>query len=47
MLEFILGLFVGGIVGFAVCAICSMAGSDEHAESQYDIEPGDSDARSE
>ncbi len=34
MLQFILGTLVGGIVGFAVCTICSMAGTDDRTDAQ-------------
>lgn len=44
MLQFILGVFVGGLVGFSVCAVCSMAGSKERTESRYAQEKEDSDA---
>ncbi len=46
MLQFILGLIVGGIVGFGVCAICSMAGTDDRIETPLSKETGDSDATS-
>ncbi len=46
MLQFILGALVGGFVGFAVCAICNMAGTDDRTEAPKVKEPGDSDATS-
>ncbi len=46
MLQFILGLIVGGIFGFGICAICSMAGTDDRTEAPKVKEPGDSDATS-
>ena len=46
MLQFILGTVVGGIVGFAVCAICSMVGTDDRKEPPKVKETGDSDATS-
>lgn len=46
MLQFILGLIVGGIVVFGVCAICSMAGIDDRTETANDKKIGDSDATS-
>lgn len=44
MLKFILGALVGGIVGFAACAICSMAGFYDDTETPK--KSGDSDATS-
>lgn len=41
MLPFIIGLIAGGILGFAVCAICSMAGSDDHTQATKDTEDSD------
>ena len=32
MLNFILGVLVGGLVGFVVCAICTATGSNESTE---------------
>lgn len=46
MLQFILGLIVGGIFGFGICAICSMAGTDDRTETPKAKETGDSDATS-
>ena len=46
MLQFIIGLIVGGIFGFGVCAICSMAGTDDRIETPKVKETGDSDAPS-
>ena len=46
MLQFILGLIIGGAFGFAVCAICSMAGADERTEAPRNKEKGDNDATS-
>lgn len=46
MLQFILGTLVGGIVGFAGCAICSAAGTDDRIETPKVKETGDSDATS-
>ena len=46
MLQFISGLIVGTIFGFGVCAICSMAGTDDHIETPKVKETGDSDATS-
>lgn len=46
MLQFIFGTVVGGIVGFAVCAICSMADTDDRTEAPKIKETGDSDDRS-
>lgn len=44
MLKFIIGVFVGAIIGFAICAICSMAGTDGRTEEQCAKDLGDSDA---
>ena len=41
MIQFILGVLVGGVVGFAVCAICSIAGTDDRAKAACDKETGD------
>jgi len=46
MLQFIIGVFVGAIIGFAICAICSMAGTDDRTDEQCTKNLGDSDARS-
>jgi len=46
MLQFILGAWVGGIVGFAVCALCSMARADDRTDEQRTKDSGDSDAAS-
>ena len=45
MLQFILGLLIGCIIGFAVCAIFSMASSSEVTEDPCQKETGDSDDR--
>ena len=44
MLQFILGVIVGGFVSFFVFAICSMAGTDSRTDSQYEKRIGDKDA---
>ena len=44
MLQFILGVIVGGFVSFLVFAICSMAGTDSRTESQCEKRIGDKDA---
>ena len=46
MLKFILGAMVGSIVGFVVCAICSVAGTDNRIDAASVKEIGDSDASS-
>ncbi|MBR4117066.1 MAG: hypothetical protein IKK65_03205 [Clostridia bacterium] len=46
MLQFILGTVVGGIVGFAVCAICSMVGTDDRTDTQCTKKTGEENARS-
>ena len=33
MLLFVLGMIVGGVIGFGICAICSAAGTDNREES--------------
>ncbi len=33
MLQFILGLIIGGIVGFVVCAIFSMAATEDRTKT--------------
>ena len=45
MLKFIIGVFVGAIIGFAICAIFSMAGTDDRTDAQCTKNLGDSDAR--
>ena len=47
MLQFIIGVFVGTIIGFLICAVLSVNNS-ESGENQIDNksqEIGDSDAR--
>ena len=44
MLQFILGVIVGGFVSFLVFAICSMAGTDSRTESQCEKRIGEEDA---
>ena len=46
MLQFILGVLVGAIIGFITCAICSMAGADEHTKTRVGKETGEKDAES-
>ncbi len=41
MLQFIVGLIVGGIFGFGICAICSMAGTDDRIETPKVKETGE------
>ncbi len=45
MIQFLLGLFIGSIVGFVVFAVCSMAGTDDLIERSVNKETGDSDTR--
>ena len=45
MLQFILGVLIGGIVGFAVCAVCKMASSAEYTDDLCQEESGDTDDR--
>lgn len=44
MLQFILGLFIGGIVGFGICAFLSVVRDDQQTESLREKEAGDSNA---
>ena len=44
MLKFIIGVFVGAIIGFAICAICSMADTDDRTDEPCTKKLGDSDA---
>ena len=44
MLQFILGVIVGGLVGVFVCAICSMAGTDSRTDDECEKRIGDKDA---
>ena len=44
MLKFIIGVFVGAIIGFAICAICRMAGTDDRTDAKCTKNIGDSDA---
>ena len=44
MLKFFIGVLVGAIVGFMICAILSMAGTDSRTESQYEKRIGEEDA---
>lgn len=41
MLQFILGTLVGGIVGFALCAICSAAGADDRTDAKCTKKTGE------
>ena len=47
MLQFILGLTAGGAIGFVVCAICNVAGTEDRIETRATKETGDQDAPSE
>ena len=42
MLQFIIGLVMGGIVGCGVCAICSIDATDNSKETPVNKETGDS-----
>lgn len=47
MLQFILGVLVGGVIGFAAfCAICSVDVNDDRIEHSVNKENGDSDNQS-
>ncbi len=46
MLQFIFGFILGGLFGFSICAVCSMAGSAERTDFRYDKEIGDRDVES-
>lgn len=47
MLQFFLGVLVGGLIGFAAfCATCSIDVNDDRTESSVNKENGDSDNRS-
>lgn len=41
LLQFILGLFIGIIVGFIICAIFSMSGAQDRAELPASKETGE------
>lgn len=47
MLKFILGVIVGGIVGFLVCAVLSINSAEKESSQPTPVktEIGDSDAR--
>lgn len=48
MLQFFLGILVGGVFGFFVCAICSAAGTDDRTEEiVFSKENGDKDVTNE
>lgn len=47
MLQFIIGLAVGGIVGFGTCAFLCVANDDRRAEGPRRKETGDEDVQSE
>ena len=47
MLQFMIGLAVGGIVGFGICAFLCAANDDRRAEGPYGEKTGDSDGRNE
>ncbi len=49
MLKFILGVIVGGIVGFLICAVLSVNSSenDQKLPTPAEKEAGDNDAQSE
>lgn len=44
MLKFILGVFVGGVIGFIICAICSMCNSEDENIEVDSEKTGDNDA---
>ena len=44
MLQFILGILIGGVVSFVVFAICSMAGTNSRTDSQCKKRIGEEDA---
>ena len=44
MLHFIFGVWVGGIICFAIWAICNTAGSNDRTKLPRDKETGDRDA---
>ncbi|MBQ3088183.1 MAG: hypothetical protein IJC36_00960 [Clostridia bacterium] len=46
MLMFLLGVLVGGLIGFTVCVICSIAGTTDRTDEQCTKNSGDSDVRS-
>ena len=47
MLQFIIGLFIGGIVGFGTCAFLCAASDDRRVEDPGMKETGDEDVRNE
>ena len=44
MLKFIIGVFVGAIIGFSTCIFCVLVRADENADSQCAKNIGDDDA---
>ena len=44
MLQFIIGLFVGSIIGFGTCAFLAVARDDRQTEASREEETGDSNA---
>ena len=44
MLKFFIGVVVGSIIGFIICAILSMAGTDSRTEYQCEKRIGEEDA---
>lgn len=47
MLQFMIGLAVGGIVGFGICAFLCAANDDRRAEGTCREKTGDNDVRAE
>lgn len=47
MTQFIIGLVIGGIVGFGTCAFLCAANDDRRTEGPRRKETGDKDARNE
>ncbi len=46
MLQFIIGLSVGGFLGFAICVICTMAGKNDKTDTPCDQGVGEEDVES-
>ncbi len=34
MIKFVLGLIIGGVIGFSICTLCVVAGSEKNTEVQ-------------
>jgi hypothetical protein len=45
MLQFVLGVIMGGFVGFFVCSICSILGTNRKTEPPREKESGEDIAK--